>query len=206
MNPEQITYGGSQYPIVCIGMSAGAIEPLQRLFERLSPTTGMAFVVVHHLRNHPATGLQTLLSHWTSMPVHIVEQAAKVKPNEVYIIPSGKEMRLTDATLELKPRSKVHGWTNVVSLFINSLRASQHCGIAVILSGMDANGAEALRAFKNHGGITIAQEPETALYPGMPEAAIESGAVDYVLAPKNIAAQLEKIAADFASDTASARA
>jgi two-component system CheB/CheR fusion protein len=138
------------------------------------------------------------------MPVHVVEQGAKVKPDEVYIIPSGKEMRLTDATLELKPRSKVYGWMNIVSLFIDSLRASQHCGIAVILSGLDADGAEALRAFKHHGGITIAQEPQTASYPSMPEAAIESGAVDYVLAPKDIASQLEKIAAKFASGRSAA--
>jgi len=200
VNTGQLTDDGSRYPVVCIGMSAGAIEPLQQLFQTLSPFTGMAFVVIHHLRNEPPTALHHLLSGWTSMPVHVVEQGAKVRPDEVYIIPSGKEMRLTDATLELKPRSRIHGWMNIVTLFINSLRASQHCGIAVILSGMDEDGAEALRAFKHHGGITIAQEPETASYPSMPEAAIESGAVDYVLAPKDIAAQLEKIAAKFARD------
>ena len=181
-------------------MSAGGIEPLQKLFQSLSPTTGMAFVVIHHLRSQPPTHLHQLLTQWTSMLVHVVQQDARMKPNEVYIIPSGREMRLTDGALELKPRSKIHGWTNVVSLFIDSLRRSQHCGIAVILSGMDENGSEALRAFRDHGGITIAQQPETATQRGMPDAAIRSGAVDYILPPDDIAAQLEKIASTFASD------
>lgn len=200
MNPEQSTDGASRYPVVCIGMSAGGIEPLRDLFQTLSPATGMAFVIVHHLRDHPPDDLTWLLSRWTSMPVHIVEDGAKIKPNEVYVIPSGKEISLTDATLELKPRSRTRGWTNVVTLFINSLRQSQHCGIAVILSGLDKNGSEALREFKQHGGITIVQDPETASYPDMPEAAIETGAADYVLPPKEIAAELERIAAELAGE------
>jgi chemotaxis response regulator CheB len=200
MSPEQSANGGSRYPVVCIGMSAGGIEPLRDLFQSLNPATGMAFVIVHHLRDHPPDDLAWLLARWTSMPVHVVEEGAKIRPNEVYVIPSGKEISLTDATLVVKPRSKTHGWTNVVTLFINSLRHSQHCGIAVILSGLDENGSAALKAFKQHGGITIAQEPDTASYPDMPQAAIETGAVDYVLPPKEIAAELEKIAAELAGE------
>ncbi len=198
MNVDNPTDRRAQYPIVCIGMSAGAVKPLEELFRSLSPATGMAFVVIHHLRSHP-TLLHRMLPCCTSMPVHLVDEGIKVHPNEVYVIPSGKEMTLMDGTLELKPRSRVHGWANVVSIFINSLAKSQHCGIVVILSGMDEDGSEALKAFKEHGGITIAQAPETASYRGMPDAAIKSGSVDYVLAPENISSQLNEIAAKFRS-------
>lgn len=184
----------AQFPIACIGMSAGGTEPLMTLFRALSPKTGIAFVVIHHLRQNHPTHLPAILSRCTSMPVQLAETGSSIEPDHVYILPSGQEITLTDGAFALHPRKKLRGWANVVSLFLDSLTESQYGKIAVILSGMDADGAEALKAFQRRGGITIAQDPYTASSREMPEAAIKTGAVDYILEPEAIAGQLENIA------------
>jgi chemotaxis response regulator CheB len=183
-------------PIVCIGLSAGAIKPLEKLFRDLNPRTGMAFVVIHHLREQHPTLLPSILSRCTQMDVELIRPGMPIEPDHVYVIPSGSEVIISDATLGLRPRTPRRGWSNVVSLFLDSLTHSSHPGVAVILSGMDEDGAVAMKAFKQHGGITIAQSPGTAVNPEMPDAAIKSGAVDYVLPPESIASRLEKIARD----------
>ena len=182
-----------KFPIVCIGMSAGGIAPLKELFEKISATTGMAFVVVHHIRTIP-TLLPEILATCTSMPVELARPGLVVKPDHIYILPSGQEITTADGYFSIRPRSRVKGWTNVFTVFLESLVKSHHAGIAVVLSGLDANGAAALKHFKESGGITVAQTPKSAERPEMPEAAIQTGQIDYVLAPEQIAAQLEKTA------------
>lgn len=180
-------------PVVCIGMSAGGITPVKVLFRALSPQTGMAFVLIHHL-HISETHLPKLLSSWTKMPVRLARPRMMINANHVYVLPAGKEMTLTDGLFSIVPRSKTQGWSNVVTVFLNSLAKSRHLGIAVILSGLDADGAEALKAFQKHGGITIVQDPKTAEREEMPQAAITTGFVDYVLKPGTIAEELQKIA------------
>jgi chemotaxis response regulator CheB len=191
----------TDFPVVCIGLSAGGIDPLQTIFRGISPRTGMAFVVIHHLREGNVSHLPEILSRCTLMPVHLVKAAIPFEPNHVYVIDPGQEIGLTDGLFTSQPRTKKHGWTNVISLFIASLTGSRHPGIAVILSGMDEDGTAALKQFKQHGGVTIVQAPETAGSRGMPTAAIMSGAVDYILDPEAIPGQLQQIAKSLQPET-----
>lgn len=183
-------------PVVCIGMSRGAVAPLIMMFQRIKPDTGMAFVVLHHVRSAPMH-LDKILAAITSMPVAIATSGMPIEPNHVYVLPSGNEMIVSDGFFRTRARSKVGGWPNVVSVFLDSLSKSKHRGIAVILSGLDENGSAALRGFANTGGITIVQAPETAQTPAMPRAAIRTGKVNYVLAPEAIAGQLQRTARAF---------
>ena len=89
-------------PVVCIGMSSGAVPTVKALFRQLSPKTGMAFVVVHHVHNVP-TRLPEILSRCTDMPAELASDGLPVRPNHVYILPSGKEMRLADGFFSLLP-------------------------------------------------------------------------------------------------------
>jgi two-component system, chemotaxis family, protein-glutamate methylesterase/glutaminase len=182
-----------RFPIVCIGLSVGGLEPLKQLFRHVSPATGMAFVVIHHIRSFP-TLLPKIISSCTRMPVQVAAPGLVIRPNRVYILPSGKEITAADGYFSMRSRSKQKGWTNVFSVFLESLVKSRHAGIAVVLSGSDANGAAALKDFEGGGGITIVQTPESAELPDMPQAAIDTGHVNYVLPPAQIAAQLEKTA------------
>ena len=102
--------------------------------------------------------------------------------------------RTEDGYCSARPRYKLGGWPNVLTICLESLTKSRHRGIAVIFSGLDADGAAALKSFKESGGIAIVQDAVSAKGPQMPTAALKTGAVDFVLAPEEIAAQLEAIA------------
>ena len=181
------------FPIVCIGMSAGAVVPLEEIFRDIGSNTGAAFLVIHHLRHHPSL-LPQILPKRTTMPVEVAAPQLALKPNHIYIIPSGQDIAMTDGHFSLHGNSKTRGWPIVMSLFLKSLSISRHPGIAVVLSGTDSNGAGALKGFRDAGGITIVQDPETAQHPEMPQAAIDTGCADYVLEPGKIAAQIESSA------------
>jgi len=114
-----------------------------------------------------------------------------VEPNRVFIIPANRDLHVQDGVFHLKPISKPRGWPDVITVFLKSL--TQHWDgklIAVIVSGYDGDGAAALCGIKEGGGITIAQKPDTAGQPDMPESAIDTGCIDFVLAPEDIAAEI----------------
>jgi two-component system CheB/CheR fusion protein len=142
------------FPVAGIGMSSGGLPPLIMHLDKLSPSTGMAFVVIHHLRHSP-NFMAAILSRYTIMPVELASAEWPLEPNHVYILPSGKEITISDGGLRLRPLSKTMGWSNVVTIFLQSLAESGHPGIAVILSGMDSDGAAALKIFHAHGGIVL---------------------------------------------------
>jgi len=181
-----------RFPIVCIGMSAGGLLPLSKLLRTISPTTGMAFIVTHRIRTVPPL-LPEILSRCTAMPVQLAPPSLVIQPDHVYVLPSGQEMTAEDGYFGVRTRSKAEGWTNVLSVLLQSLAKSRHTGVAIVLSGLDANGSAALKAFRDSGGITIAQSPASAERPDMPQAPIDTGNVDYVLAPEHVAAELEQI-------------
>lgn len=179
------------FPIVCVGLSAGGIAPLVTLFRELNPRAGMAYVVIHH-RKTP-TQLPAILASCTKMPVQLASNALKYEPDHVYVLPSGMEAVTQDGHFSVQPRTKTRGWNDVFTLFLNSLSESRHPGIAVVLSGVDGDGAAALRQFQSSGGITIVQAPASSEQDEMPLAAIGTDHVDYVLPPGEIARQLTAI-------------
>jgi chemotaxis response regulator CheB len=102
---------------------------------------------------------------------------------------------VSEGEFRLKPISKPRGWPDVITVFLRSLTTFWKGQlVAVIVSGYDGDGAAALCGIKAVGGITIAQAPESAKQPDMPESAISSGCVDFVLTPEAIAVELVRIA------------
>jgi two-component system, chemotaxis family, protein-glutamate methylesterase/glutaminase len=129
------------------------------------------------------------------MPVELITEKLDIKPNHVFIIPERRDLHVFKDEFRLKPISKPHGWPDVITIFLRSLTQNWDGKIiAVIVSGYDGDGAEALCGIKEVGGITIAQKPETASQPDMPESAIASGCIDYILSPEDIAKRIIKIA------------
>ena len=128
------------------------------------------------------------------MPVELITERLLIRPNCVFIIPTKRDLHVLDGEFRLKPISKPRGWPDVITVFLRSL-ASHWRGrlIAVIVSGYDGDGAEALCEIKEVGGITIAQKLDTAKQPDMPESAIESGCVDFILSPEGIARKIMEI-------------
>jgi chemotaxis response regulator CheB len=113
----------------------------------------------------------------------------------VFIIPEKRDLHVLNGEFRLKPISKPRGWPDVITVFMRSL--TEHWDgrlIAVIVSGLDGDGAAALGGIKEVGGVTIAQKPDTAGQPDMPESAIASGYIDFILSPENIAQEIIRIA------------
>ncbi len=184
----------NDFPIVCVGGSAGGLDAYVTLLENLPVDMGAAIVIVNHLRT-VATMLHQILPHHTDMPVELITEKLDVKPNHVFIIPEKRDLHVLNGEFRLKPISKPWGWPDVITVFMKSLTKNWDGKlIAVIVSGYDGDGAAALCGIREVGGITIAQKPETAGQPDMPESAIASGCIDFVLAPEDIAKEIVRIA------------
>jgi len=191
MSAESIT---KDFPVVCVGGSAGGLDAYTRLLRHLPPDMGVAIVIVNHLRT-VATLLHEILPRYTDMPVKLITERLLIQPNHVFIIPPQRDLHVLDGEFRLKPISKPRGWPDVITVFLRSLTEHWHGQlIAVIVSGYDGDGAAALCSIKEVGGITIAQELETAGQPDMPRSAIASGCIDFILSPEEIAVEVRRIA------------
>lgn len=182
------------FPIVCVGGSAGGLNAYIRLLENLPADMGVAIVIVNHITEMP-THLHEILPRYTTMPVELITESLQIKPDHVFIIPANRDLHVLDGEFRLKPISKPRGWPDVITVFLRSLTDFWDGKlIAVIVSGYDGDGAAALCGIQEAGGITIAQQLSTAKQPDMPESAIESGCIDFVLSPEKIAQEIIRIA------------
>ena len=183
----------TNFPVVCVGGSAGGLDAYIRLLKHLPANMGVAIVIVNHLRT-VATTLHEILPKYTEMPVELITEKLDIQPNHVFIIPEKRDLHVLDGEFRLKPISKPRGWPDVITVFMLSL-AENWDGklIAVIVSGYDGDGAAAMSSIKEAGGITIAQKPDTAKQPDMPESAIASGCIDFILSPEDIAKEIVRI-------------
>ena len=182
------------FPVVCVGGSAGGLDAYTRLLQNLPADMGVAIVIVNHLRK-VATLLHEILPKYTEMPVELITERLDIEPNHVFIIPEKRDLHILDGEFRLKPISKPWGWPDVITVFMRSL--TEHWEgklVAVIVSGFDGDGAAALCGIKEVGGVTIAQKPDTAGQPDMPESAIASGCIDFILSPEDIAEKIVLIA------------
>jgi len=181
------------FPIVCVGGSAGGLDAYTRLLRCLPGDMGAAIVIVNHLRT-VATRLHEILPRYTTMPVTLITHKLLIRPNHVFIIPSQRDLHVLDGEFRLEPISKPRGWPDVITVFLRSLtRHWRGKLIAVIVSGYDGDGADSLCGIRRAGGITIAQKPDTARQRDMPESAIASGCVDFILSPEDIAQEIIRI-------------
>ncbi|MDP2889129.1 MAG: chemotaxis protein CheB, partial [Bacteroidota bacterium] len=182
------------FPIVCVGGSAGGLDAYIRLLKNLPSDMGAAIVIVNHLRQ-VATLLHEILPRYTDMPVELITEKLDIVPNHVFIIPEKRDLHVLNGEFRLKPISKPWGWPDVINVFMRSLTENWDGKlVAVIVSGYDGDGADALCGIKEVGGITIAQKPKTAKQPDMPESAIASGCIDFILSPEDIAKEITRIA------------
>src|SRR5947209_5814876 len=180
-------------PIVGIGGSAGGFEAAMEFLRHLPSKTGMAFVIVQHLDPHHASRLSSLLDKVTAMSVSEVTKTTTPKPNTVYVQPPNKCVVAKNGALRLVQREER---LNVgIDHFFESV--AEECGsraIGIVLSGTGSDGTAGLRAIKAAGGLTFAQNEQSAKFDAMPRSAIRAGFVDLVLTPREIAREIERIA------------
>jgi two-component system CheB/CheR fusion protein len=185
-----------QFPIVGIGASAGGLDAFTDLLRALPRDLGLGYVFVQHLDPKHLSILTEILGRETKLPVKEANDGTRVRQNCIYVIPSNSNLTINKGVLNLAPRNLTHGQHMSIDTFFRSLAEDQgDRAIGIILSGNASDGALGLRAIKAAGGITFAQDPQTARFDGMPRSAIASGCVDYIRPPAEIVNELIRIAA-----------
>lgn len=183
--------------VVGIGASAGGLEAFSRLLRSLPSELPVACVLVQHLAPAHESILPHLLSGVTAWPVIQVTEGQRLSSSTIYVIPPNTSMRLDGDILRLSPRQTARGETfSPVDVFLESL--GDACGpraVGVVLSGTASDGALGARRIKERGGTVLVQDPKTAAFRGMPEAAIGTGVADAVLSPELIAAEIARLSA-----------
>lgn len=188
------TTPSATFPIVAIGASAGGFEAFSNLLRALPPESGLALIFIPHLDPTHESAMVELLSRTTALPVHQAKEGMRVACNAVYVLPPNSDMTIADGVLHLVKREAGRGHHMPIDTFFRSLAADQTSNaIGVILSGTANDGTVGLSAIKDGGGITFAQDLQTAKYDGMPNSAVAAGVVDYVLPPDQIAQELLRI-------------
>jgi two-component system, chemotaxis family, CheB/CheR fusion protein len=183
------------FSVVAVGASAGGLEAFTELIRALPTDTGMAFVLIQHLDPKHRSILSELLAKETRMPAQEVTNGMRLRENHIYVIPPNANMSLSDHTLRLEKRQESPATNMPIDHFMRSMAQTQgKRSIGVLLSGSGTDGTLGMAEIQANGGVTFAQDAETAKFQDMPRSAIQANCVDYVLAPKNIAKELARIA------------
>jgi two-component system chemotaxis response regulator CheB len=183
--------------VVVIALSAGGLWPLRQLVKRLALDLPAAVVVAQHV--HDFTMLPTLLAFDTRMPVEFAASGTTLTPGRIFVCPAQQHIIVNpDATLTLSDRGRLSFFRpNGDWLFESAAASFREHTVAVVLSGSQRDAAQGVKYVRAAGGTVIVQDPRTCEYPGMPAAAIATGAVRHVLDPQDIAAAINNTAAAF---------
>jgi two-component system CheB/CheR fusion protein len=164
-----------QFPIACIGASAGGLEALEQFLGNVPEYSGMAYVVIQHLDPTQKGMLPELLQRITKMKVFQVKDRMPSKPDCVFVIPPNSSMSILKGVFHLFEPIETRGLRLPIDFFMRSLADDQHeRSIGIILSGMGSDGSIGLRAIKEKNGVVMVQDPATAKYDSMPRNAIDS--------------------------------
>lgn len=179
------------FPIIGMGGSAGSFHAFENFFLHMPIKSGMAFVIVMHLDAAHNMDVSRLLQPVTGMKIMEAEDGTLVEADRIYIIPPGKDMGMHKGRLLLMEASRYKGAHMSIDYFFQSLAEDQWSNaVAIIFSGMGADGETGVRMIKEKLGMAMVQDPATAEYPSMPNASIKTSMVDYILAPEEMPVKL----------------
>ncbi len=157
--------------------------------------SGMAFVLVQHLDPHHPSILPELLGKATRMSVAQATDETPVQPDHVYVIPPNASLTIERGVLRVQPVDGDGGPRLTIDRLFDSLAQDQgHNAVCVLFSGSGSDGTIGVRAVKEHGGMVMAQSPETAQHDPILRSAISTGLVDHVLPPAELADKLMEYA------------
>lgn len=170
------------FPVVGIGASAGGLQALINFFEHMPNGNGMAFVVVLHLSPQHESSADQILQRVTAMPVTQVLRPTLLEAENVYVISPNQQLSMIDGFLSVSEQERPRGPHVAIDVFFRTLaEVHRERAVAVILSGTGSDGAVGVTRIKEQGGVTLVQVPADAEHDGMPQAAIRTGVIDFVL-------------------------
>jgi two-component system, chemotaxis family, CheB/CheR fusion protein len=191
---EESERKASKLVVVGIGASAGGLEALGELVHHV-PLDHMAFIVVQHLAPQHESVLAQLLARTSKINVVTAADCMTLEANHVYVIPPNTDLAVMHGVIHLlTPSSPSRPRLPIDYLFRSLAEDRGASAIGIVLSGTGTDGTLGLKAIKAAGGLTFVQEPSSAKYDGMPKSALESGAADFCLTPKEIGKELTRVA------------
>ncbi|AWN23830.1 chemotaxis protein [Deinococcus irradiatisoli] len=178
--------------VVGLGGSAGSLDAFERFFVGLPLGSELAFVVVSHLDPHQESLMPEILQRCTVLPVLLIQDDMALKADHIYVTPPGFSVGVQGGRLRLEALERAQG--HIIDAFFSSLaRDRGEQAVGVILSGMGQDGTAGLQAIKAAGGQVLVQDPQSAEFSSMPEAAIKTGLADVVLPAEDIAPRLYEL-------------
>ncbi|MFH1654195.1 MAG: chemotaxis protein CheB [Pseudomonadota bacterium] len=176
------------YKIIAIVTSTGGPKELASIFEELPTHLRCPVVVVQHISESFLKELVSWLQSKCKIKVKLAEDNEKLMGGVIYFAPANFNMIIAE-DMSIKLISIVDENNNKPgNILLHSVaKVYGEKAIGVILTGMGEDGASGIKAIKEKGGLTIAQDEETSVVFGMPKAAIEMGVIDFVLPGKKIA-------------------
>jgi two-component system CheB/CheR fusion protein len=187
---KQVEYVNS-FPIVALGGSAGSFHSFEKFFMHMPSDTGIAFVIIMHLERSGNVSVSALLQQASSMTILEASDGLNILPNHIYVIPPNRDMGIHKGKLLLFNASRLKGAHMSIDYFLQSLSEDQwNQAVAIIFSGMGADGETGVRMIKEKLGMVMVQDPETAEFSSMPASSIKTNMVDYILAPEDMPAKL----------------
>ncbi len=191
--------------IVGIGASAGGLQALQDFFSKMPKKNPAAFVVIQHLSPDFESMMDELLAKYTGMSIVKVTKPTKVHPNHVYLMSPKQNLELINGSLQPRKPDAKNKPNLPIDLFFNSLgREWGINSVGIILTGTGTDGSRGIKTIKEQGGIVMVQDPDTAKFDGMPNAAVLTGLADYVLELPEMAQEVRRIITRFPETPASA--
>jgi two-component system CheB/CheR fusion protein len=179
------------YVLVALGASAGGLAAIREFFSALQRCSGMSMVIVVHQQANRRSLLPEILGRWSSYPVASISNGTQLEPDHVYVAPPGMSVTLERNVFRLQPLVDLKQRVSCIDRFFSSAADSFGAhSVGIVLSGAGSDGSTGIRAIADAGGLTIAQDPQTAVHSSMPHSAIATGAVELILPPAQIAAEL----------------
>jgi len=191
--PDRDLTSKNLFPVVGIGASAGGLAAYKKFLSAIPEHSGIAYLLVQHLDPNHESLLPEILQKSTKIPVNEVSDECIFEPDHIYVMPSKKIMETSKGKLRLAPRPdkiKSDRILPIDLLFSSLAEVYESRTIGVVLSGTASDGTKGLKAIKDNGGFTFAQDLESADFSGMPDSAIQKGVVDFVLPPDKIPTKL----------------
>jgi two-component system chemotaxis response regulator CheB len=184
--------------IVVIAASVGGLEPLRQIVSSLSTPCVASVFIVWHIGSRPSV-LPTILSNAGTLPALHPSNGTPIEPGHIYVAPPDHHMLLVPGYIRLSQGAKIN-YTRPAAdaLFISAATAYREDVIGIVLTGGDGHGAAGLTMIKWHGGKTFVQDPNEAIEPSMPRAAIAAHHPDAVLSIARIVQRVSELCSESA--------
>ena len=178
--------------VVGVGASAGGLQSLEKLLGKIKLGTKSALIVVQHFSPDVVSSMAEILGRSTDLQIQMVTHGMKLQPDTIFLIPPGKEIRLTGNQFEATDADRKQV-TRVIDILFKSLATSRGpSSIGIILSGTGSDGSLGIKAVREAGGTTLVESFETAQFDGMPKSATQTGCVDFILSPEGLSDWLNR--------------